>query len=57
MFLIDYPDENRVVHDKSIRLNNLQNGTSAVYQCIATNIHGSLIQQGFVNVLSKLAIR
>ena len=56
MFLIDYLDENRVVHDKSIRLNNLQNGTSAVYQCIATNIHGSLIQQGFVNVLSKLAI-
>ena len=48
-------DENphRVVRDDFIRISNLKKTDTAVYQCKATNKHGSIIQQGFLNVIGK----
>nr|XP_018668551.1 neuronal cell adhesion molecule isoform X2 [Ciona intestinalis] len=43
--------DNREIHPTKIRLYNLQIPDSAVYQCIASNLYGSIIKQAYVNVL------
>ncbi|XP_032809965.1 neuronal cell adhesion molecule isoform X2 [Petromyzon marinus] len=45
-------DPNRKVDGDTIILSNLPEGTSAVYQCEATNKHGSILGNAFVNVLA-----
>lgn len=52
--LIDAPeDRSRKVDDDTVILSNVQSGSSAVYQCNASNEFGYLMANAFVNVLGK----
>ncbi|XP_017280369.1 neuronal cell adhesion molecule a isoform X12 [Kryptolebias marmoratus] len=46
-------DHRREVHDDTVILNNVLTGTSAVYQCNASNEFGYLLANAFVNVLAE----
>lgn len=53
--MIDAPeDPRRKVEDSTIILSNVQSGSSAVYQCHASNEFGYLMANAFVNVLGEL---
>ncbi|XP_076819011.1 neuronal cell adhesion molecule-like isoform X3 [Clavelina lepadiformis] len=45
--------ENRKVTSNWIKLKNLKKEDSAVYQCIASNPYGTVIEQAYVNVLTS----
>lgn len=47
-------DPNRKVDDDTVILSNVQSGSSAVYQCNASNEFGYLMANAFVNVLGEL---
>lgn len=52
---IDAPeDHTRKVDDDTVILSNVQSGSSAVYQCNASNEFGYLMANAFVNVLGEL---
>lgn len=52
--VIDAPeDRSRKVDDDTVILSNVQSGTSAVYQCNASNEFGYLLANAFVNVLGE----
>lgn len=54
-FIIDTPeDHSRKVDDDTVILSNVQSGSSAVYQCNASNEFGYLMANAFVNVLGEL---
>lgn len=54
-FIIDAPeDHSRKVDDDTVILSNVQSGSSAVYQCNASNEFGYLMANAFVNVLGEL---
>ncbi|XP_061817407.1 neuronal cell adhesion molecule a isoform X2 [Nerophis lumbriciformis] len=46
-------DHTRKVEDDTVILSNVQSGSSAVYQCNASNEFGYLIANAFVNVLAQ----
>lgn len=46
-------DQSRKVDDDTVILSNVQSGSSAVYQCNASNEFGYLIANAFVNVLAE----
>ncbi|XP_040005516.1 neuronal cell adhesion molecule a isoform X1 [Xiphias gladius] len=46
-------DPSRKVEDDTVILNNVQSGSSAVYQCNASNEFGYLMANAFVNVLAE----
>ncbi|XP_071358488.1 neuronal cell adhesion molecule a isoform X6 [Trachinotus anak] len=46
-------DRSRKVEDDTVILNNVQSGSSAVYQCNASNEFGYLMANAFVNVLAE----
>ncbi|XP_075886418.1 neuronal cell adhesion molecule a isoform X13 [Nelusetta ayraudi] len=46
-------DRSRKVDDDTVILSNVQSGTSAVYQCNASNEFGYLLANAFVNVLAE----
>ncbi|XP_036374073.1 neuronal cell adhesion molecule a isoform X14 [Megalops cyprinoides] len=46
-------DLNRKVEDDTIVFTNVQTGSSAVYQCNASNEYGYLLANAFVNVLAE----
>ncbi|XP_061922530.1 neuronal cell adhesion molecule a isoform X6 [Entelurus aequoreus] len=46
-------DHTRKVDDDTVILSNVQSGSSAVYQCNASNEFGYLIANAFVNVLAE----
>ncbi|KAK7117966.1 hypothetical protein R3I94_023249 [Phoxinus phoxinus] len=46
-------DPSRKVEDDSIIFSEVQKGSSAVYQCNASNHHGYLLANAFVNVLAE----
>lgn len=46
-------DRSRKVDDDTVILSNVQSGTSAVYQCNASNEFGYLLANAFVNVLGE----
>ncbi|KAF7655227.1 hypothetical protein LDENG_00059130 [Lucifuga dentata] len=46
-------DSSRKVEDDTVILSNVQSGSSAVYQCNASNEFGYLIANAFVNVLAE----
>uniref|UniRef100_A0A673BZ59 Neural cell adhesion molecule L1 n=1 Tax=Sphaeramia orbicularis TaxID=375764 RepID=A0A673BZ59_9TELE len=46
-------DHSRKVDDDTVILSNVQSGSSAVYQCNASNEFGYLIANAFVNVLAE----
>uniref|UniRef100_H2YDY0 Uncharacterized protein n=1 Tax=Ciona savignyi TaxID=51511 RepID=H2YDY0_CIOSA len=50
------PMDNRVIHPTKIRISNLKVSDSAVYQCIASNMHNSIIKQAYVNVLISMPL-
>lgn len=53
-FVTDAPeDHTRKVDDDTVILSNVQSGSSAVYQCNASNEFGYLMANAFVNVLGK----
>lgn len=52
--LVDAPeDRSRKVEDDTVILSNVQSGSSAVYQCNASNEFGYLLANAFVNVLGE----
>uniref|UniRef100_A0A8C7IF20 Neuronal cell adhesion molecule-like n=1 Tax=Oncorhynchus kisutch TaxID=8019 RepID=A0A8C7IF20_ONCKI len=52
--LIDSPkDTSRKVEDDTVILSDVQTGSSAVYQCNASNEFGYLLANAFVNVLAE----
>lgn len=52
--MIDAPEDlSRKVEDDTVILSNVQPGSSAVYQCNASNEFGYLMANAFVNVLGK----
>lgn len=52
--IIDAPeDHGRKVDDDTVILSNVQSGSSAVYQCNASNDFGYLMANAFVNVLGE----
>lgn len=52
--VIDAPvDNGRKVEDDTVILSNVQSGSSAVYQCNASNEFGYLMANAFVNVLGE----
>lgn len=52
--LIDSPkDTSRKVEDDTVILSDVQTGSSAVYQCNASNEFGYLLANAFVNVLGE----
>lgn len=54
LLLTDAPkDPSRKVEDDSIIFSEVQTGSSAVYQCNASNQHGYLLANAFVNVLGE----
>lgn len=54
-FVPDAPrDHRRKVDDDTVILSNVLTGTSAVYQCNASNEFGYLMANAFVSVLGKL---
>ncbi|XP_028815007.1 neuronal cell adhesion molecule isoform X15 [Denticeps clupeoides] len=46
-------DPSRRVEDDTIMFTDVQSGSSAVYQCNASNDHGYLLANAFVNVLAE----
>lgn len=46
-------DRSRKVDDDTVILSSVQSGTSAVYQCNASNEFGYLLANAFVNVLGE----
>ncbi|XP_061084966.1 neuronal cell adhesion molecule-like isoform X5 [Conger conger] len=46
-------DPSRKVEDDTVIFSDIQTGSSAVYQCNASNEHGYLLANAFVNVLSE----
>ncbi|CAN9498949.1 unnamed protein product [Ophioblennius macclurei] len=46
-------DPSRKVEDDTIIFTDIQTGSSAVYQCNISNVHGYLLSNAFVNVLSE----
>uniref|UniRef100_UPI00358F5BD3 neuronal cell adhesion molecule-like isoform X2 n=1 Tax=Myxine glutinosa TaxID=7769 RepID=UPI00358F5BD3 len=46
------PESGRQVHGDLIILRNLEFGSSAVYQCEATNKHGTILKNAYVKALS-----
>lgn len=53
--VIDAPeDHSRKVDDDTVILSNVKSGSSAVYQCNASNEFGYLMANAFVNVLGEL---
>ncbi|KAJ8374119.1 hypothetical protein SKAU_G00046990 [Synaphobranchus kaupii] len=46
-------DPSRKVEDDTIIFSDIQTGSSAVYQCNASNEHGYLLANAFVNVLAE----
>lgn len=46
-------DHSRKVEDDTVILSNVQSGSSAVYQCNASNEFGYLMANAFVNVLGE----
>ncbi|KAM3587800.1 uncharacterized protein V6R79_014177 [Siganus canaliculatus] len=46
-------DHRRKVEDDTVILSNVQSGSSAVYQCHASNEYGYLMANAFVNVLAE----
>lgn len=53
-FIIDAPeDPSRKVDDDTVILSNVQSGSSAVYQCNASNEFGYLMANAFVSVLGE----
>mgnify|MGYP001944272307 CR=1 FL=1 len=52
---LDAPeDHTRKVEDDTVILSNVQSGSSAVYQCNASNEFGYLMANAFVSVLGEL---
>lgn len=52
--VLDAPeDHSRKVEDDTVILSNVQPGSSAVYQCNASNEFGYLMANAFVNVLGE----
>lgn len=52
--MLDVPvDRSRKVEDDTVILSSVQTGSSAVYQCNASNEFGYLLANAFVNVLGK----
>lgn len=52
--LSDAPDDtSRIVDGDTIRFEDVIAGSSAVYQCNASNEYGYLLSNAFVNVLCK----
>nr|XP_054595616.1 neuronal cell adhesion molecule a isoform X13 [Nothobranchius furzeri] len=49
----DPKDHSRKVEDDTVILSNVQTGTSAVYQCNASNEYGYLLANAFVSVLAQ----
>lgn len=49
-------DHSRKVDGDTVILSNVQSGTSAVYQCNASNEFGYLMANAFVSVLGKFLI-
>lgn len=55
--LTDAPeDHSRKVDHDTVILSNVQTGSSAVYQCNASNEFGYLMANAFVNVLGEFHI-
>lgn len=55
--VLDAPeDHSRKVEDDTVILSNVQTGSSAVYQCNASNEFGYLMANAFVSVLGELAV-
>lgn len=53
--IIDAPeDPGRKVDGDTVILSNVKSGSSAVYQCNASNEFGYLLANAFVNVLGEL---
>uniref|UniRef100_A0A673BSB1 Neural cell adhesion molecule L1 n=1 Tax=Sphaeramia orbicularis TaxID=375764 RepID=A0A673BSB1_9TELE len=50
-------ESDRKVDDDTVILSNVQSGSSAVYQCNASNEFGYLIANAFVNVLGELKLK
>uniref|UniRef100_A0A8C4QCV1 Neural cell adhesion molecule L1 n=1 Tax=Eptatretus burgeri TaxID=7764 RepID=A0A8C4QCV1_EPTBU len=46
------PEPGRQIHGDTIILRNLKFGSSAVYQCEATNKHGTILENAYVKALS-----
>lgn len=47
------PNPNRQVLGDTILFHSVQIGSSAVYQCNASNEHGYLLANAFVNIVGK----
>ena len=53
--MLDAPeDRSRKVEDDTVILSSVQTGSSAVYQCNASNEFGYLMANAFVSVLGEL---
>lgn len=58
LLLTDAPkDPSRKVEDDTIIFSEVQTGSSAVYQCNASNEYGYLLANAFVNVLGERQTR
>lgn len=47
------PNPSREVNGDTVMFRDIQSGSSAVYQCNASNEHGYLLANAFVSVLGK----
>lgn len=54
LFKDSFQDPNIKIEGDSIILSDVQSGSSAVYQCNASNEFGYLLSNAFVNVIGKL---
>lgn len=53
MYFTGSPAANRKVFDDTIMLHNAKESDSAVYQCEASNTHGTLLSNANIMVMSK----
>lgn len=53
MLLSDDPDNNRRVLDDTVVIHNATPEDSAVYQCDASNVHGSILANINIMVMSE----
>lgn len=51
--ITDSPASNRKVFDDTIMLHNTKASDSAVYQCEASNKHGTLLSNANIMIMSK----
>lgn len=57
MYILDvYEGNGPTIEEDTIIFSNVQSGSSAVYQCNASNEFGYLLANAFVSVLGKLNI-